>query len=86
MRAFHAKGTGAKAEFHILSTVTLLLNQWTLLPKLFMRLRLRAVVVIYRLMEFTPWHTTENFRPLGSLNRAKKRVYYASQALRATST
>ena len=34
-------------------------------------------------MRFTPWHTTEDFRPLGSLNRAKKRVYHASQTMRS---
>ena len=33
-------------------------------------------------MEFSPWNTTEDFRPLGSLNRAKKRVYHASQTMR----
>lgn len=34
-------------------------------------------------MEFTPWHTTADFRPLGSMNRARLSVYQASQALRA---
>lgn len=34
-------------------------------------------------MRFSPWHTTEDFRPLGSLNRAKKRVYHASQVLKS---
>ena len=30
------------------------------------------------LLEFNPWNTTDNFRPLGGLNRARKRVYAAS--------
>ena len=34
-------------------------------------------------IEFDPWNTTPEFRPLGSLNRARQRVYRASQDLRA---
>jgi hypothetical protein len=33
-------------------------------------------------MEFNPWNTTPDFRPLGSLNRARRLVYKASVALR----
>jgi len=29
-------------------------------------------------MEFNPWHTSEDFRPLGGINRARKQVYDAS--------
>ena len=32
---------------------------------------------------FSPWNTSPEFRPLGSLNRARQRVYLASQDLRA---
>jgi hypothetical protein len=31
---------------------------------------------------FNPWNTTDEFRPLGNLNRARKSVYAASAALR----
>lgn len=31
---------------------------------------------------FNPWNTTEDFRPLGNLNRARKKVYQASAAHR----
>jgi hypothetical protein len=31
---------------------------------------------------FNPWNTTDEFRPLGNLNRARKGVYAASAALR----
>jgi hypothetical protein len=31
---------------------------------------------------FNPWHTTEDFRPLGNLNRARKAAYAASGAQR----
>lgn len=33
-------------------------------------------------MEFNPWNTTDEFRPLGSMNRARKLVYKASAGLR----
>jgi hypothetical protein len=33
-------------------------------------------------LEFSPWNTTEKFRPLGGLNRARKKVYRASVDLR----
>jgi len=33
-------------------------------------------------LAFNPWHTTDEFRPLGSLNRARKTVYEASSAHR----
>jgi hypothetical protein len=36
-------------------------------------------------MEFNPWNTTELFRPLGSLNRARRLVYKASVKLRKSS-
>jgi hypothetical protein len=37
-------------------------------------------------LEFNPWNTTEDFRPLGSLNRARSPVYEASQELRTGQT
>jgi hypothetical protein len=33
-------------------------------------------------MEFSPWHASDDFRPLGSLNRARRLVYDASADLR----
>ncbi len=33
-------------------------------------------------LEFNPWNTTAEFRPLGSLNRARRLVYKASVGLR----
>lgn len=33
-------------------------------------------------MAYNPWHTTDEFRPLGNLNRARKAVYQASAAHR----
>ncbi|WP_030253568.1 peroxidase family protein [Streptomyces violens] len=33
-------------------------------------------------LSFNPWHTTEDFRPLGNLNRARKAAYQASAAHR----
>lgn len=33
-------------------------------------------------LAFNPWHTTEEFRPLGNLNRARKAAYQASAAHR----
>ena len=33
-------------------------------------------------LAFNPWHTTEQFRPLGNLNRARKAAYGASSAHR----
>ncbi|WP_030612280.1 peroxidase family protein [Streptomyces sclerotialus] len=33
-------------------------------------------------LAFSPWHTTEDFRPLGNLNRARKAAYQASAAHR----
>ncbi len=33
-------------------------------------------------MSYNPWHTTDDFRPLGNLNRARKAVYEASAAHR----
>src|SRR5262249_53868228 len=35
-------------------------------------------------MAFNPWNTTDEFRPLGNLNRARKAVYDASAAHRRT--
>jgi hypothetical protein len=35
-------------------------------------------------IEFSPWNATDDFRPLGSLNRSRKRVYQASAAMRDT--
>ena len=35
-------------------------------------------------MVFSPWNTTKDFRPLGSLNRARKVVYAVSSRLRHT--
>ena len=39
-----------------------------------------AATVIQRIddLEFNPWHTTSDFRPLGNLNRARHMVYTAS--------
>ena len=34
-------------------------------------------------LEFNPWNTTEDFRPLGNLNRARQMVYHASADYRA---
>lgn len=34
-------------------------------------------------LDFTPWNCVEGLRPLGSMNRARRRVYEASQAFRA---
>jgi catalase len=34
-------------------------------------------------LEFNPWNTTEDFRPLGNLNRARQTVYQASADYRA---
>ena len=33
-------------------------------------------------LAFSPWYTTDDFRPLGSMNRARKQVYAASSAHR----
>jgi hypothetical protein len=33
-------------------------------------------------LAFNPWHTTDEFRPLGHINRARKAVYHASAAHR----
>jgi hypothetical protein len=33
-------------------------------------------------MAFNPWNTTDEFRPLGNLNRARKAVYDASSEQR----
>lgn len=33
-------------------------------------------------LSFNPWHTTEHFRPLGNINRARNAVYQASAAHR----
>ena len=33
-------------------------------------------------MAYNPWHTTEDFRPLGNINRVRKEVYAASAAHR----
>ena len=42
----------------------------------------RAALELIEKREFNPWTTTVGFRPLGSLNRARRLVYKASQALR----
>ena len=44
--------------------------------------RQEAEAAIERL-DFNPWHTTDELRPLGSINRARKRVYQSGQHLRA---
>ena len=36
-------------------------------------------------LSFTPWHTTEDRRPLGNVMRARRVVYLASAALRGAS-
>jgi hypothetical protein len=35
-------------------------------------------------MKFNPWNTTDGFQPLGSMNRARRRVYQASADYRAS--
>ncbi|QES46970.1 peroxidase [Streptomyces venezuelae] len=42
----------------------------------------RACAARVDLLAFNPWHTTEYFRPLGNLNRARKAAYEASSAHR----
>jgi hypothetical protein len=37
-------------------------------------------------MVFSPWNTTADFRPLGSLNRARRLIYHLSAAARHAST
>jgi Catalase len=41
-------------------------------------------VRVINAMSFTPWNTTDEFRPLGNLNRSRKMAYHASVALRNT--
>ncbi|MGE7384507.1 peroxidase family protein [Streptomyces sp. NPDC004126] len=42
----------------------------------------RAAAARVELLAFNPWHTSEGFRPLGNLNRARKLAYEASSAHR----
>ncbi|MDT0449490.1 peroxidase family protein [Streptomyces hesseae] len=42
----------------------------------------RATASRIEQLAFNPWNTTEDFRPLGNLNRARKAAYEASSALR----
>ncbi|MFE0381752.1 peroxidase family protein [Streptomyces inhibens] len=42
----------------------------------------RAAALRVEQLAFNPWNTTEEFRPLGNLNRARKAAYEASSALR----
>ncbi|MEV6954846.1 peroxidase family protein [Streptomyces sp. NPDC051183] len=42
----------------------------------------RACAARVDLLAFNPWHTTDDFRPLGNLNRARKLAYEASSAHR----
>ncbi len=42
----------------------------------------RAAAERVDLLAFNPWHTTNEFRPLGNINRARKAVYAASSGLR----
>jgi hypothetical protein len=44
----------------------------------------REKVLVINAMSFTPWNTTDDFRPLGNLNRSRKMAYHASVALRNT--
>ncbi|HYX48416.1 MAG TPA: hypothetical protein VE843_01640, partial [Ktedonobacteraceae bacterium] len=37
-------------------------------------------------LEFNPWNTTDDFRPLGNLNRARRIVYQASANYRSGRT
>ena len=37
-------------------------------------------------MVFSPWNTTHDFRPLGSLNRARRAIYHVSASLRGGAT
>jgi hypothetical protein len=41
-----------------------------------------AAEALVEAMELSPWNTTDQFRPLGSLNRARKAVYKASAEFR----
>lgn len=43
----------------------------------------QAVLAEVDEMEFSPWKVQKDVRPLGSLNRARKPVYWTSQSLRA---
>ncbi|MFP3991974.1 peroxidase family protein [Streptomyces sp. E11-3] len=42
----------------------------------------RAVAARIEELSFNPWHTTDEFRPLGHINRARKAAYEASSAYR----
>ncbi|MGP3941047.1 peroxidase family protein [Streptomyces sp. 6N106] len=44
--------------------------------------RARAAARRVELLTFNPWHTTEEFRPLGNLNRARKAAYEVAAAHR----
>ncbi|AQW47929.1 peroxidase family protein [Streptomyces violaceusniger] len=44
--------------------------------------RARAAARRVELLAFNPWHTTEEFRPLGNLNRARKAAYEVAAAHR----
>jgi hypothetical protein len=37
-------------------------------------------------MVFTPWHALESQKPLGGINRARRAVYEASEAIRAAAS
>src|SRR5258707_1393282 len=39
-----------------------------------------AAAQVIDMMAFNPWNTTDQFRPLGNLNRARKKVYDAGSA------
>jgi hypothetical protein len=41
-----------------------------------------AAAQVIDMMAFNPWNTTDEFRPLGNLNRARKKVYDAGSAQR----
>jgi hypothetical protein len=46
----------------------------------------RASARVIEAMSFSPWHTTDEFRPLGNINRARKPVYEAGAGNRRAST
>jgi hypothetical protein len=46
----------------------------------------RETEILVDNLDFNPWNTTEEFRPLGNLNRARRTVYQASADYRSGRT
>jgi hypothetical protein len=44
----------------------------------------QAAALVIEALAFNPWNTTEEFRPLGNLNRARRAAYDASAAVRGS--